>query len=696
MPRTSLSILLFSAAALGGVAACYGSSEPSSSSSPAPAPTPPPDPLTGQTTPIPAETSTPSTYVAKVKNILVGLPPTDDEVKLVEGDPAKLGDLIDTWMALPQYETKMRTFFELAFQQTQVAVSDFADQVLPRFLASNGATTPLLVQNTKESFARTVLELGTEGRPFTESMSTTRFMMTPALMELYAFLDAYQVDDAGKVTDGFRAANPTVNITVGAAAGPVPIAESLDPKSPNFMHWYNPDVVNIGLNQPAGCAADPVVYPGSAFTLHTLLFGSLDLRKNPTPGGATCGGRGGTALTPQLTPDDFTTWKMVTVRAPSPGEPTTLFYDLPTLRSASELVLTIPRVGFFSTPAFFANWQTNTSNQARVTANQMLIVALGAAVDGTDPTAPKTTPGLDATHAANPACFACHQTLDPTRSILASTYSWNYHRQAETSYATQKGLFAFQGVEKPVASVADLGEILATHPLLPAAWVQKLCYYVNSTACSPDDPELLRIVDAFKSSGYSWSKLVRALMASPIVTNATATKSSDDHGEVVAVTRRDHLCAALNARLGFADVCGLDAFSVKQGGATIPEIVSGLPSDGYGRGALAPVLPNQPTLFFRAGIENICDAVAALVIDAAKPQAGVKQWSSAQPDVAIADFVHVVMALPPSDTRAAAAQQALTAHFAAAKQQSGVSASDALKSTFVVSCLAPSAIAIGL
>jgi hypothetical protein len=76
---------------------------------------------------------------------------------------------------------------------------------------------------------------------------------------------------------------------------------------------------------------------------------------------------------------------MVTLRQPKLGEATTAFYDLGKLRNATELVLSTPRVGFFTTPAFFANWPTNTSNQARVTMNQTLIVALGAAVDGTDP-----------------------------------------------------------------------------------------------------------------------------------------------------------------------------------------------------------------------------------------------------------------------------------------------------------------------
>ena len=86
--------------------------------------------------------------------------------------------------------------------------------------------------------------------------------------------------------------------------------------------------------------------------------------------------------------------------------------------------------------------------------------------------------------------------------------------------------------------------------------MQKLAYYANSVACDPTDPELQRIVGVFQSSGYSWNALVRELLSSPLTTYATPTTTAATNGEVVAVSRRDHLCAALNARLGFVDVCG--------------------------------------------------------------------------------------------------------------------------------------------
>jgi hypothetical protein len=122
-----------------------------------------------------------------------------------------------------------------------------------------------------------------------------------------------------------------------------------------------------------------------------------------------------------------------------------------------------------------------------------------------------------------------------------------------------------------------------------------------------------------------------------------------------------------------------------------------LPSDGYGRGSVAPVLPNQPSLFYRAGVENICEAVAARTVDVplAKQLPNVKQWTSKAPDGAIAEFVSLIMALPASDARTAAATALLKEHYAKA-MEAGATASNALKSTFVVACLAPTSVSIGL
>ncbi|HEY7956136.1 MAG TPA: hypothetical protein VII38_12630, partial [Polyangia bacterium] len=485
---------------------------------------------------VPFQVDSPAVYVAKVKNLLVGLPPTDAEVKAVIADPGALRGLIDQWMALPEYQQKMMVFFEIAFQQTQITAADFTDMIPPQGLGvGTGGQIPLLLQDLQESFARTVLALVSSGQPLTTAFTTHQLMMTPALMELYAFLDSRHVDDNAKVTDLFAAAHPAVQITLEASQGPIPIADTLNPASPNYMHWYNPNIGKITSYPDQTCNVDPIVLPASAYSLHLLLYGGIDSHKTPLKVG--CAPRQTSGY--QMAPSDFTTWKMVTLRAPQSGESITPFYDLPTLRAAGELVLATPRVGFFSTPAFGANWPTNTSNQMRVTINQILIVTTGMAIDGNDKTAPSSTPGLDAEHAAaGSACLGCHQLLDPTRSILSSTWSWYYYPQSDPALMQQKGLFAFQGVIKPVTSIDDFAATLASHPAVPAAWVQKLCYWANSTACDVADPEFQRIVGVFQSSNLSWNALVKELLSSPITTHTALTATTAESGEVIAVARR--------------------------------------------------------------------------------------------------------------------------------------------------------------
>jgi hypothetical protein len=634
----------------------------------------------------------PTVYVAKVKNLLVGLPPTDEEVQAVTRDPGQLAHLIDGWMAMPEYTRKMMVFFGLAFQQTQITLASFVDMMPP--YGMQGTAMNRLAQNARESFARTVLELIAEGRPLSDAMTTKRFMMTPPLMELYALLDTYHVDDQASITDDFAAQNPdAVAIEQGAAglSGITP-AEAADPTSPGYMRWYNPLVPGYQYQTIPVCdGIDPVVYAPSSYALHHVLYGCFFDHNAPDPAMTHCGVRdlkGGTVFSDA----DFGAWRMVTVRPPNAGEATTRLYDVAALRAADEIVIRTPRVGFFSTPAFFANWSTNQSNQMRVTANQTLIVATGMAVDGTDPTVPPSTPGLDAQHAQpHTACYACHQTLDPTRAILSSTWTYAYYTQLDPAQVAQKGLFAFQGVVESVGSIDDFAGVLAAHPALPEAWAQKLCYYASSSPCLHDDPEFQRVVGVFERSKLSWSALVRELFSSPLTTNASPTMTRMN-GEVVAVVRRDHLCAALEARLGLVDPCALD---VTTPASTLSAIADGLPSDGYGRGSPVPVLPAKPTLFYRAGLEHLCEAVAEKVIDAppdpTTPKA--RRWSSDAPDAAISDFVSLIMGLVPSDPRAAPAEALLRSHFKAAAASGP---GNALRSTFTAACLAPSALGVGM
>jgi hypothetical protein len=652
---------------------------------------------------------TPYTYVSKVKNILIGLPATDDEVSAVANDPTAkttanaLQGLIQQWMqkkdpnnaeGLTYYQEKMIVFFKLAFQQTQIAATDFGDQF------DQGQLQPMknssLLQNAEESMARTALALPN----FQDTMTTQSFMMTTALKVLYALTDVWQIgDNTNSVTDSFANANKGLKAYVTATN--IPLSDTLTVGNKNYMHWYVPGIK---------CTTDPQEFDARSNLIYDVLTGQFDSKDFPNCSGGT----------PLLTAGNYSDWQMVTITAPTESHPQTPFYDLADLPTATTLYLNRPYVSFFTTPAFFANWQTNASNEMRVTTNQALIVGLGQYILPDPTTAammPANPPGLDSVHAAG-QCKECHEFLDPTRSIFAKFFSWNYGYGLQNAtfdgdtYADQAGEFAFQTKVEPQTSILEFGQNLANHPLFPGAWVQKLSYYANSQGIVTTDPVYTTIVDQFQkgytSAGtswpaYSWAGLVTSLLSSPLTTNVVETTTTEQEGVTVAVARRDHLCAALNFRLGFTDVCQLLPSTPNPKNPylkTIATIAGGLPSDGYGRGSSIPVLPNQPSLFYRAGTENICENVAQLVIDTpTKDQVpNVQQWSSSDSPttVAIPAFVQTIMGISQGNPSYNDALGILVAHYNAALEQSGVTATDALQSTFTAACLSPTFVGIGM
>src|SRR5439155_18641721 len=93
--------------------------------------------------------------------------------------------------------------------------------------------------------------------------------------------DTVEIDDDGVIYDRFRAAVHPHPIVVEAAGGPIPIAETLDPTSPNYLRFYDPDVATAYADDPE-CQADPILLSPVALTLHYLLLGSIDARKLAT------------------------------------------------------------------------------------------------------------------------------------------------------------------------------------------------------------------------------------------------------------------------------------------------------------------------------------------------------------------------------------------------------------------------------
>jgi hypothetical protein len=647
---------------------------------------------------IPFTPDPPSTYVPKIKNILTGLAATATEVQTVTNDPSALGTLIDQWMATPQYQQKMQVFFQLMFQQMQVGVSDFKQVVQPNDFV--GTLQPLVIQNAIESFARTAnYLLMTQNQPLTSMFTTNQFMMTTALLQWYGLMDWHQSDDNDDLDDKFSDAygpksSKPVSIVVETTT-PIPndangIPETYDPTSPYFMQFYD----------PSGTASSSAIssLQGAIQVTNTLYGAGLTAAATPINGaGAT---------------NDFNDWRLVTITQSTGPSSNPAFYNLPALRKTSSIAMQIPRIGYFTTPAFAANWPTNSGNMMRAVLNQALIVATGHQIDGTDGTIPTPMPppgmnldnNLQGGHDTG-VCKGCHQLLDPMRDILLMNYTWFFAPQTDPNMINSGAWFAFFGTQSAMSTLQEFAQLLVKHPMVQAAWVQKLCYYVNSAPCDASDPAFTSIVTDFGNNNMSWSALVKEFMLSPITTNVSVTQTYETNGEVIAVSRRDHLCAAINNRLGFVDICQLslpDQIGSDAVGA-IPAIVSGMPADAYGRGAVNELLPTSPTLFYRSALENVCSYLAQATIDATAipTQPNVMQWKSSDPLATnVAAFVGLVMAITPNDPRYTPLVNALTDHYNSALGQGAVggvtAATNALRSTFVVACLSPSFAGVGM
>jgi len=196
----------------------------------------------------------------------------------------------------------------------------------------------------------------------------------------------------------------------------------------------------------------------------------------------------------------------------------------------------------------------------------------------------------------------------------------------------------------------------------------------------------MRVVKAFADSSYDFHKLVLELFSSPLVTGQAATKTWRELGETVSIARQDHFCAALTNRLGLTtSLC--TGITDK---TTATAVATNVPLDGYLRGAEAPALSTAPTPFFRGATESLCAYAAGLVIDKTN-----SRYTSTKKDSAITDFVANIMGITSADPMSATVTKILNEHYAAS-MAAGASAADALKSTFITACLAPTSVAIGL
>ena len=252
-----------------------------------------------------------------------------------------------------------------------------------------------------------------------------------------------------------------------------------------------------------------------------------------------------------LTDDDFNDWRKVTfTRTETPqnyANSAAFAQRMRDIPHGSEVSLRMPRVGFFSTPAFYDNWATNDDNQFRVTTQQTLITALDKPISADDATEHLTVKGISQDHAdPESACFQCHRHMDPMRQVFAK-YQVTRNRSKPTNDNAQPS-FSFLGVAENFDTVEEFADIVANHPEFPNAWVQKLCMWANSQRCNPADLEFQRLSNNFAQQ-FSFNTLIRQFFSSPLFTAVNRVKSHETHEYLVSLTRGNHYCKAMDARV---------------------------------------------------------------------------------------------------------------------------------------------------
>ena len=671
-----------------------------------------PSPGTVTVPPTPFEPAAAASAVRKVKSLLTGQTPTDDEIASVTASGAAgLQGLINGWMTKPEsqdlFRQKMFFFFRNTFQQTGfLPGEDFKLQLLQNAGFDFGTTPgddayPTLVQNLQDSFARTAWQLMVEGKPFTDVLTTQRFMMTTALKSLYLQIEMPR--------DAF---NSTTALAwkVDESGTDIPLEQTLDPSSPNYMVFADVAPVTASTRTPAmpcrGMVGMINPYKGYG-QLFQVLLGYIP-NYSLTSGTTTCSQH---ASKPYMTASDLSDWQWVSVRPLAAAETRIAPYDLPKLRTTTELGLALPRVGFYTTPAFLALWNTNDSNQHRVTVNQTLLIAFGQSFSSAATIIPSSAAGLDAGHSvAGSECYTCHKNLDPMRQFWANQFDFNDRNDfpargvmggaANPRPKDTTAGFAFGSVNTTGSTMVDFGNFLtqvqdgATTPMsqFAVSMAQKLCFFANSVECLTSDPEFRRVVAAFQSSGFNFAALIKELMASPLVTGSAATATSDANGFNISIARRDQLCAALSVRLGKPDLCALAAAVPSTTQAATLKLAGSVPADSFSRGSEIPVTPSDPTLFYSAATEGLCENIAVQVVDAT---AGTV-YTSTDSANAMADMVQKIMGYPPGDPHYASALQILKDDYAASLAIKGTTATNALRSTFALACEAPTTLSFGL
>ena len=585
-------------------------------------------------------------YVRRVKTILTGQPPTDEEVATVLADPDTLPDFIAQWVETEAFAGKLGDYLQVTLQQAPGGRTEYVSQIANADGVGQFRPPNALYDNLDEMFVRTALKIVEDGRPFTEIASTRTWMMTTGVMAYLLLADQRNWGTATYYGGTYTADGITFNANT-------PINTQI-----NNMTFY------VDYEAGSGCGVET---SGNETRLFTRMMGNFAADQNDPCNAGIQG---------LFNNGDFEDWREVELTTLAEGDNLLRFYDAPTLRGTDTLALRSSKAGFFSAPAFLAGWRSNEDNSFRVTTNQSLIVALGLAFEDTDVTTPLGDEGLAEGHAdPGTQCYGCHKNLDPMRNFFDNVYyPDSYAVRTDGDMPGLEASFSFQGHSSPGDTLADLGQIVSEHPLFAAGWTQKLCYLANSQGCDTSDPEFTRVAQAFADSNYNLKTLVVELFSSPLVTGAECPEGVPMTLVPSSTTRREHLCALLGERMD-QDVCDINN--------NTRNLAAALPTDAWARGSDVPNQPAQSSLFYAATTESLCREIGDEYVNADGSLLQTEDTATAV-DV----LVEQVMGVAPSDPRYGSVHGLLSTHLLDAAMVTD-NAKKQLVSAFVLACTSP-------
>jgi hypothetical protein len=414
------------------------------------------------------------------------------------------------------------------------------------------------------------------------------------------------------------------------------------------------------------------------------------------------------------------------------AEGLTKFWQIPKLAREArlngepvKLKLRSKQAGFITSAGFLSTWPSNVDNQLRVTANQALLVALGQGLSGvprigyTPEYGGQSLRDADDAHASEPDCYACHQTLEPMRTLLLSSLNYRYGMQLDSEKQNYSGQLYFGSMERDGQGVENFATLLAEHDLFPRAWVQKLCHFANAAPC-PDSEELERVVATFIDSGLRFDTLLKTLFSSPLVTGARCEPGLGSPPPAT-ISRRGTFCSQFNHGVG-AESDAPEDFNLCGGNGTLPlftnnnpnkndldkalrrnvrNAIAAVPADTYSRDQAAPIVNGDTSLFIYGNREAACSHYAknqpienkqANATEAgAFDQAFVEGLSRQQ---SIDKLLGVVMGLVDGHPMREDAKALLESH-ATKLETDGSDERTIRQSLFMVACMSPGSAGIG-